>query len=51
MLPTKSHFIWPSGFRGEDFFGNQPIRNKNCLWRTCLLTNWAEMSNLIEDLP
>jgi hypothetical protein len=20
MLPTKFHFIWPSGFRGEDFF-------------------------------
>jgi hypothetical protein len=19
MLPTKFHFIWPSGFRGEDF--------------------------------
>ena len=25
---------------------NQPIRNNNCLWRTCLLTNRAEMSNL-----
>ena len=31
MLPTKVRFIWPSGFRGEDFFRNQPIRNKNCL--------------------
>jgi hypothetical protein len=20
MLPTKFWFIWPSGFRGEDFF-------------------------------
>ena len=20
MLPTKFRFIWPSGFRGEDFF-------------------------------
>ena len=20
MLPTKVRFIWPSGFRGEDFF-------------------------------
>jgi hypothetical protein len=20
MLPTKFQFIWPSGFRGEDFF-------------------------------
>jgi hypothetical protein len=28
MLPTKFRFIWPNGFRGEDFFRNQPIRNK-----------------------
>ena len=97
MLPTKFQFIWPGGFRGEDFkksanqkqelpvaamfvngsrqnvqslqrtahryflpsfgsFGetasaeknlkNQPIRNKSCLWRSCLLTDRDEMSNL-----
>jgi hypothetical protein len=97
MLPTKFWFIWPSGFRGEDFlksanqkqelsvaamfvngsgqnvqslertthrcflprfgsFGqtvseeknlkNQPIRNKSHLWRSCLLTDRDEMSNL-----
>ena len=46
MLPTKFRFIWPCGFRGEDFFRNQPIRNKNGLWRPCLLTDWDEMSNL-----
>jgi hypothetical protein len=28
------------------FFRNQPIRNKNCLWRPCLLTDWDKMSNL-----
>ena len=28
------------------FFRNQPIRNKNSLWRPCLLTDWDEMSNL-----
>ena len=39
MLPTKFRFIWPGGFRGEDFFRNQPIRN-------CLLTDRDEMSNL-----
>ena len=44
--PTKFRFIWLSGFRGEDFFRNQPIRNKNCLWRPCLLTNRDEMSKL-----
>jgi hypothetical protein len=46
MLSTKFRFIWPSGFREEDFFRNQPIRNKNGLWRPCLLTDRDEMSNL-----
>ena len=27
------------------YFRNQPIRNKNGLWRPCLLTDWDEMSN------
>jgi hypothetical protein len=30
----------------ENFFRNRPIRNKNCLWRPCLLTDWDEMNNL-----
>ena len=46
MLTTKLWFIWSSGFRGEDFFRNQPIKNKNCLWRTCLLTDRDDISNL-----
>jgi hypothetical protein len=46
MLPTKFRFIWPSGFRGEHFFRNQPISNRNCLWWPCLLTNRDEMNNL-----
>ena len=45
MLPAKFWFIWPSGFRG-DFFRTRPIRNKNCLWQPCLLTDLDEMSNL-----
>ena len=28
------------------FFRNQPIRNKNCLWWPCLLTDQDEMSSL-----
>jgi hypothetical protein len=36
----------PSGFRGEDCFRNQPIRNKNCLWWPCLLTDQDEMNSL-----
>ena len=27
------------------FFRNRPIRNKNCLWQTCLQINRAEMNN------
>jgi hypothetical protein len=33
-------------FQRGQFFRNQPIRNKNCLWRPCLLTDRDEMSNL-----
>ena len=28
------------------FFRNQPIRNKNCLWRPCLLMDREETSSL-----
>ena len=43
MHPTKFQFIWQSGNR--EVFRNQPIRNKNCLWQPCLLTDRDEMSN------
>ena len=33
-------------FQRRIFFRNWPIRNKNCLWRSCLLTDRDEMSNL-----
>ena len=33
-------------FQRRIFFRNQPIRNKNCLWRPCLLMDRDEMSNL-----
>ena len=34
------------------YFRNEPIRNKNCLWRPYLLTDRDEMSNIyLEDLP
>jgi hypothetical protein len=45
MLLTKFWFIWQSGFRGEDFFRNQPIRNKNCQWWPSLLMDQDETSN------
>jgi hypothetical protein len=33
-------------FQRRRFFRNEPIRNKNCLWWPCLLTDRDEMSNL-----
>ena len=33
------------------FFRNQPIINKNCLWRPCLLTDRKKCAILREDLP
>jgi hypothetical protein len=45
MLHTKFRFIWPK-FSEEKIFKNRPIRNKNCLWRPCLLMDRDEMSNL-----
>jgi hypothetical protein len=33
-------------FQRKRFFRNRPIRNKNCMWWPCLLTNRDEMSNL-----
>jgi hypothetical protein len=33
-------------FQRRRFFRNQPIRNKNGLWRPCLWTDRDEMSNL-----
>ena len=32
-------------FQRKSFFRNRPIRNKNCLWRPCLLTDQNDMSN------
>jgi hypothetical protein len=34
----------------KNFFRNQPIRNKNCLWWPCLLTDRGEMSNLYRGI-
>ena len=33
-------------FQRRQFFLNQPIRDKNCLWQPCLLTDRDEKSNL-----
>jgi hypothetical protein len=33
----------------KKIFKNRPIRNKNCLWRPCLLMDRDEMSNLYRE--
>ena len=37
-------------FQRRRFFRNQLIRNKNCLWWPCLLTDRDEMSNRNREL-
>jgi hypothetical protein len=37
-------------FQRRSFFRNQPIKNKNCLWRSCLLTDEDKMRNLSRKL-
>jgi hypothetical protein len=41
------HLAW--WFQRRRFFRNQPIRNKNGLWWSCLLPNRVEMSNLFRE--
>ena len=36
---------------GEKIFRNRPIRNKNCLWRPCLLMDRNEMSTHYRGPP
>jgi hypothetical protein len=49
--PSKDAFYqisihFAKGLQRRRFFRNQPIRNKNCLWRPCLLMDRDEMTNL-----
>jgi hypothetical protein len=44
--PLKPHSENEKWFQRRTFFRNRPIRNKNCLWRTCLLSNGDEMKTL-----
>jgi hypothetical protein len=50
----SSETAWPNDpkigrkhlWKEEKIFRNRPIRNKNCLWRPCLVMDRDEMSNL-----
>jgi hypothetical protein len=48
-----AHFVSSFGSFGkavsEKIFRNRPIKNKNYLWRPCLLTNRDKMSNLYRE--
>ena len=46
MLPTKFRFIWPSGFRGEDFKKIGQSETKNCLSWLCLVMDHNKMCTL-----
>ena len=46
FLPSFSSF--GKEVSEEKIFRNRPIRNKNCLWRPCLLANQDDMSNFHE---
>ena len=47
MLPTNASFgSFDQAVSEEKIFKNRPIRNKNCLWRPCLLIDRDKMSNL-----
>jgi hypothetical protein len=43
MPPAKFGSIWPSSFRGEDFFSISQSEKKNCSWWPCLLAEWNQM--------
>ena len=38
-------------FQKRRFFRNRPIKNKNCMWWPCLLTDRNKMNNFIEAIP
>jgi hypothetical protein len=40
----------PKGFQRRRYFRNLSIRNKDCLWRTCLLTDLHKMCNRYRKL-
>jgi hypothetical protein len=47
IIKMKVHAVHiAKQFQRRRFFRNRPVRNKNCMWWPCLLTDRDEMSNL-----
>jgi hypothetical protein len=46
MLPAKFGSIWPSSFRGEDFFNISQSETRIALGGHNLLAEWDEMKKL-----
>jgi hypothetical protein len=49
MLPTKFRFIWPSGFREEDFF--KSANQKQKLPMAAMFVNESELISNIDRVP
>jgi hypothetical protein len=45
VLSYQVSYHFAKRFQRKSCFRNRPIRNKNCLWRPCLLTDQNGMSN------
>ena len=51
MLPAKFGSIWPSSFRGEDFWKLSQSELRIAQWRPCLLSDRDEMNKLYKGPP
>ena len=51
MLPAKFGSIWPSGFRGEDFWKLSQSELRIRQWRPCFLSDRDEMNKLYKGPP
>ena len=49
MLPTKFQFIWPSGFRGEDF--KKSANQKQELPMAAMFVNGSELMSILYRGP
>ena len=51
MLSSKFRFIWPSGFRGEDFFKSANLKQELAVAAMFVNGSGMKWAIFIEDLP